>query len=164
MGMVLVKYLNVRLVDTLLLMLSNLKYGDLSKYGITKPKLGPLSLKIATGRSSVIDVGTIAKIKSGEIQVVKGPSRIQGNEVLFTDDKSYQFDAIVFATGYQSKVKKWLKDDFGLVGLDGFPIAKFPNHWKGENGLYFAGFARSGLAGISMDAKNIADDINMAYY
>uniref|UniRef100_A0A0E0JYB4 indole-3-pyruvate monooxygenase n=1 Tax=Oryza punctata TaxID=4537 RepID=A0A0E0JYB4_ORYPU len=42
---------------------------------------------------------------------------------------------------------------------DGFPKKKFPNHWRGENGLYCAGFARRGLAGIAMDAKNIVDDI-----
>uniref|UniRef100_A0A0E0BGH5 Uncharacterized protein n=1 Tax=Oryza glumipatula TaxID=40148 RepID=A0A0E0BGH5_9ORYZ len=42
---------------------------------------------------------------------------------------------------------------------DGFPKKFFPNHWKGENGLYCAGFARRGLAGIAMDAKNIADHI-----
>lgn len=42
---------------------------------------------------------------------------------------------------------------------DGFPKNYFPNHWRGENGLYCAGFARRGLAGIAMDAKNIANDI-----
>lgn len=42
---------------------------------------------------------------------------------------------------------------------DGFPKNYIPNHWRGENGLYCAGFARRGLAGIAMDAKNIANDI-----
>ena len=39
------------------------------------------------------------------------------------------------------------------------PIQKYLNHWKGENGLYCAGLARRGLAGIATDAKNIANDI-----
>ncbi|KAG8089499.1 hypothetical protein GUJ93_ZPchr0011g28063 [Zizania palustris] len=30
---------------------------------------------------------------------------------------------------------------------------------SGENRLYYVGFARRGLIGITMDAKNIADDI-----
>ncbi|KAG5594910.1 hypothetical protein H5410_036142 [Solanum commersonii] len=32
-------------------------------------------------------------------------------------------------------------------------------NWKGENGLYYAGFLKSGITGISMDARAIADDI-----
>lgn len=46
-----------------------------------------------------------------------------------------------------------------MLSNDGFPKKGYPSHWKGEDGLYFAGFSRRGLAGISMDAKNIARDI-----
>lgn len=46
-----------------------------------------------------------------------------------------------------------------MLNKDGFAKNDFPDHWKGANGLYCAGFARRGLAGIAMDAKNIADDI-----
>lgn len=69
LGMVLAQRLPIELVDDLLLLLSRSHYGSLSKYGIDKPALGPLALKAATGRSAVIDVGTISKIKIGEIQV-----------------------------------------------------------------------------------------------
>jgi len=41
------------------------------------------------------------------------------------------------------------------------PKPGFPNHWKGENGLYCAGFSRRGLDGIAFDARRIADDIRM---
>jgi indole-3-pyruvate monooxygenase len=46
-----------------------------------------------------------------------------------------------------------------MLNNDGLPKKEFPNHWKGENGLYCAGLAKRGLAGIAMDAKNIANDI-----
>jgi indole-3-pyruvate monooxygenase len=46
-----------------------------------------------------------------------------------------------------------------MLNSDGFPKKGYPNHWKGEDGLYWSGFARRGLSGISMDAKNIANDI-----
>ena len=46
-----------------------------------------------------------------------------------------------------------------MLNGNGVPIQKYPNHWKGENGLYCAGLARRGLAGIAIDAKNIANDI-----
>jgi indole-3-pyruvate monooxygenase len=46
-----------------------------------------------------------------------------------------------------------------MLNNDGFPKKDFPNHWKGANGLYCAGLGRRGLAGIALDAKNIANDI-----
>lgn len=42
---------------------------------------------------------------------------------------------------------------------DGLPKMAFPNGWKGERGLYAVGFTKRGLLGTSMDAKNIANDI-----
>ncbi|CAN6347831.1 unnamed protein product [Urochloa humidicola] len=65
----------------------------------------------------------------------------------------------MFATGYKTTVNLWLKDENCMMNDEGLPKKGYPNHWKGKNGLYCAGFASSGLAGISMDAKNIADDI-----
>jgi indole-3-pyruvate monooxygenase len=46
-----------------------------------------------------------------------------------------------------------------MLNNDGLPKKEFPNHWKGANRLYCAGLARRGLAGIALDAKNIANDI-----
>lgn len=42
------------------------------------------------------------------------------------------------------------------------PNQRIPNHWKGENFLYCAGFGKQGLLGISSDAQKIASDINLA--
>ena len=56
-------------MDGLLVMLAKLKYGDLSKYRIVRPKNGPLTIKISTGKSAVIEVGTVYKIKTGELKV-----------------------------------------------------------------------------------------------
>jgi len=36
----------------------------------------------------------------------------------------------------------------------------FPEHWKGENGLYCAGMARRGIYGSYEDAELIAGDIS----
>ncbi|KAL9998230.1 putative indole-3-pyruvate monooxygenase [Helianthus debilis subsp. tardiflorus] len=84
---------------------------------------------------------------------------IQGDIIKFTNGQERQFDAIVFATGFKSTVRKWLKEDGGLFNEKGMPKHKSPNQLKGENGLYCVGFASAGLFGISNDAKNIANDI-----
>ncbi|KAF5811146.1 putative indole-3-pyruvate monooxygenase [Helianthus annuus] len=160
LGMYLLKYIPCTFVDKMVLMLSKLLYGDLGSYGIQRPLKGPFLLKKETGRSPVIDVGTISKIRTGDIEVMPAIKDIQGDRINFTNDQERQFDAIVFATGFKSTVQKWLKDDGGLFNEKGMPKYKSPNHWKGENGLYCVGFASAGLFGISNDAKNIANDIS----
>ncbi|KAI3783646.1 hypothetical protein L1987_42732 [Smallanthus sonchifolius] len=69
LGMYLLKYISCTLVDKMVLMLSKLLYGDLGAYGIQRPFEGPFWLKKETGRSPVIDVGTISKIKTEDIEV-----------------------------------------------------------------------------------------------
>ena len=69
LGMTLVQHTPVNVVDDLLVRLSNFVFGDLSRHGIVRPKIGPLLLKAKTGRSAVIDVGTVGLIKKGVIKV-----------------------------------------------------------------------------------------------
>jgi indole-3-pyruvate monooxygenase len=72
LGMILAQWrLSLRLVDFILVLLAYLLFGDLSKYGIVRPNMGPLLLKAKTGRSAVIDVGTTKLIKKGDIKVRK---------------------------------------------------------------------------------------------
>ncbi|XP_077210886.1 putative indole-3-pyruvate monooxygenase YUCCA10 [Tasmannia lanceolata] len=163
LGMTMLKYLPLSMVDSMVSMVAKLKYGDMSKYGLCKPTKGPFYLKATTGRSPVIDVGTMNKIKSGEIQVLPALTQIKGDEAVFADGKLHQFDSIIFATGYRSTAKDWVKDEDYLLGKDGMPKEKYPNHWKGKNGLYCAGLSRRGLAGVAEDAQNIADDINRIF-
>ncbi|CAL4979329.1 unnamed protein product [Urochloa decumbens] len=164
LGMTLVQHIPVNIVDYLLVKLSNFVFGDLSKHGIVRPKIGPLLLKEKNGRSAVIDVGTIGLIKNGTIKVLGDISKIKGNIVEFECRKETSFDAIVFATGYNSTANMWLKNGESMLNNDGLPKQEFPNHWKGANGLYCAGLAKRGLAGIAMDAKNITNDILSSYH
>lgn len=75
LGLILLKYIPHNMVDSLMVMLSKLAYGDLTKYGITRPKEGPFFMKVAYGKYPVFDVGTYNKIKSGEIQVINKKDR-----------------------------------------------------------------------------------------
>ncbi|XP_047087764.1 probable indole-3-pyruvate monooxygenase YUCCA10 [Lolium rigidum] len=159
LGMTLAHHLPLNLVDKLLVTGAKFMFGDLSRHGITMPNMGPMMLKSKTGRSAVIDVGTVGLIKNGIIQVQGSISKIMGNTVKFQSGDEISFDAIVFATGYKSTANMWLKNGESMLNDNGLPTKEYPNHWKGENGLYCAGLARRGLAGITADAKNIANDI-----
>nr|XP_043638364.1 probable indole-3-pyruvate monooxygenase YUCCA10 [Erigeron canadensis] len=159
----LLKFIPLNWVDSLLVMVSKVLYGDLTKFGLERPNEGPFFLKTRDGKLAIIDVGTIEKIKSGEIQVLPALQSIKGkeNEVVFRDGKCYQFDAIIFATGFKRSTHMWLQGGDSLLDEDGIPKPKFPNHWKdGENGLYCAGLGRRGIYGAASDAQNIADHIS----
>ncbi|MBA0554110.1 hypothetical protein Golob_013235 [Gossypium lobatum] len=160
LGLILVKYVRVNLVDSLMVMLSKLVYGDLSKYGINRPKEGPFFMKAVYGKYPIIDIGTCKKIKSQEIQVLPSICSIRGNEVVFENGTTHPFDTIVFCTGFKRSTNVWLKGDDYLLNDDGISKLSFPNHWKGKNGLYCVGLSRRGLYGAASDALNIADDIN----
>ena len=69
LGMTVAHHLPLYLVDNLLVTTAKFIFGDLSRHGITMPKMGPIILKSKIGRSAVIDVGTLGLIKKGIIQI-----------------------------------------------------------------------------------------------
>ncbi|EPS72404.1 hypothetical protein M569_02353, partial [Genlisea aurea] len=166
LSMWLMRWLPVRLVDRLVLTLSWLSIGDTSRLGLDRPQIGPLELKTRFGKTPVLDVGTMDKIRAGQIEVRPGIRRIVGEEwVEFEDGREEYFDDVVLATGYRSNVPSWLNEggeeggDAMFSTKDGLPNNPFPNGWKGDRGLYAVGFTRRGLLGASTDARKIADDI-----
>ncbi|KAJ7965998.1 Flavin-containing monooxygenase [Quillaja saponaria] len=159
LSMWLLKWLPIRFVDRLLLIVSWLMFGDTSRLGLDRPSLGPLQLKNLSGKTPVLDVGTLAKIKSGHIKVCPAIKRLKHHAVEFDNGRKERFDDIILATGYKSNVPYWLKEGDMFCKEDGLPRRPFPNGWKGESGLYAVGFTKRGLLGASMDSKRIAQDI-----
>ncbi|RLM58934.1 hypothetical protein C2845_PM18G11560 [Panicum miliaceum] len=156
LGMTLVQHIPVNVVDDLLVRLANFVFGDLSRHGIVRPKTGPLQLKAETGRSAVIDVGTVGLIKKGIIKVLGNISRIKGSIVEFENGRESAFDVIVFATGYKSTANTWLKNGESMLNNAGLPKQEFPNHWKGANGLYCAWLVLPWMPRISPVASCLA--------
>ena len=50
---IMLKYFKLSLVDSLMVMLSKLVYGDLTKYGIRRPTEGPFYMKVQYGKYPV---------------------------------------------------------------------------------------------------------------
>ncbi|KAH7682438.1 Indole-3-pyruvate monooxygenase protein [Dioscorea alata] len=163
LSMWLLKWLPMRMVDQLLLLASRFMLGDTSRLGLERPQLGPLELKAKSGKTPVLDVGTLARIRSGDIKVCPGIKRLTRHGADFMDGSSEEFDAIILATGYKSNVPAWLKEKDFFSDKDGLPRKPFPNGWKGEKGLYAVGFTKKGILGASMDARRIADDIEKCW-
>ncbi|WOK95726.1 indole-3-pyruvate monooxygenase YUCCA2-like isoform X1 [Canna indica] len=158
----LLKLLPVRVVDSLLLLVSRFVLGNTECHGLHRPRKGPLELKLLTGKTPVLDAGALAKIKSGDIQVLPAVKRLTAYRAEFMDGRMEDFDATILATGYRSNIHTWLKEgDF--ICKESLPRRPFCNGWKWERGLYAVGFSPRGLFGTSIDARRIADDIEQCW-
>ncbi|KAG8369746.1 hypothetical protein BUALT_Bualt14G0045800 [Buddleja alternifolia] len=158
LGVRLMKWMPLCVVDKILLAASRLILGDIEKYGLKRPCLGPLKMKNTQGKTPVLDIGTLSRIRSGDIKIVPGIKKFLQGGVELINGKILEIDSVILATGYSSNVPSWLKES-EFFSRDGFPVSPFPNGWKGQNGLYAVGFTRRGLSGASMDAVRVAQDI-----
>ncbi|XP_057430822.1 probable indole-3-pyruvate monooxygenase YUCCA3 [Lotus japonicus] len=157
-AVMLMKRFPLWMVDKILLILARLILGNIEKYGLKRPSIGPIELKNTAGKTPVLDIGALEKIRSGQIKVVPGIRRFFQGKVELVDGKVLQIDSVVLATGYRSNVPSWLKEN-DFFSEDGIPKDPFPNGWKGKAGLYAVGFTRRGLSGASLDAMSVSHDI-----
>ena len=110
-GVTMMKWMPVWLVDKTLLLVTRLSLGNTDKYGLKRPELGPLELKNTVGITPVLDVGAFSKIKSGKIKIVPGIVKFEPGKVELVDGRVLGIDSVVLATGYRSNVPSWLKVD-----------------------------------------------------
>ncbi|XP_073009376.1 probable indole-3-pyruvate monooxygenase YUCCA9 [Typha latifolia] len=162
MAVFLMKWLPLWLVDKILLVLAWFVLGNIERFGLKRPSTGPLELKNTQGKTPVLDIGALSKMRSGDIKVVPGIKRFWQKKVELIDGRLVDVDSVILATGYRSNVPQWLQES-EFFSKDGFPRMPFPNGWKGKSGLYAVGFTRRGLSGASSDAVRIAKDITVVW-
>lgn len=127
------------LADAMNAPLMHLLTGDLSRYGLHRPKEGPVTQVRRHGRVPFIDVGTVQLIKQGLVQVKPGIERFTETGVVFTDGRAEPFDAVVLATGYRPQVGAWLQAGESVLDENGAPRAGGQALGQSE-GLYFCGY------------------------
>lgn len=129
------------LCDRLARLMQLMSVGNVSAYGLGKPKHPP-TYDNRRGKTPVIDIGTIDQIKAGTIRVVPSIDRINAKTVSFTDGREFPFDAIILATGYRTGLASFLDADLSaqLLNERGYP----KKLWFDDaslQGLYFLGFS-----------------------
>lgn len=103
------KWLPLWLVDKIMLVLAWIVLGNIENYGLKRPSIGPLELKNTKGKTPVLDIGALEKIRSKEIQVVPGIKRFSCGMVELVNGEKLGIDSVVLATGYCSNVPYWLQ-------------------------------------------------------
>ncbi|CAM8999583.1 unnamed protein product [Rhodiola kirilowii] len=95
------------------------------------------------GKTPVLDIGALAKIKAGEIKVVPAIKRFSHSGVEFINGEYLNLDDVILATGYKINVPSWLHES-DFFCKNGFPKTALPNSWKGQSGLYAVDFCAKG--------------------
>ena len=132
--------------DRLGSLLRSMTVGDLSRYGIATPELAPLAQLRERGKTPVIDMGTVARIKSGEIAVRPAIDHFARDEVVFSDGRGDPFDTVILATGYKPVLEGLLPDPRDVLDEKGLPrqvVGEGPHR-----GLYFVGFDNHRPGGV----------------
>jgi cation diffusion facilitator CzcD-associated flavoprotein CzcO len=149
-----------RVADAMNALTLRLAVGDLAAVGFAKRDDGPFAQIAEGGRIPVIDVGTLARIRRGEIAVRKGVASFDGPEVGFADGTRERFDAVVLATGFTTGLPAMLPDHASVLDPHGRP--RDPGREAAVPGLYFCGYdlATTGLLRqIGIEARRIGQDI-----
>jgi hypothetical protein len=151
-----VRNLPIAVGDRLGRVVSHLAFGDLTRYGLGRPDLGPLSAFKLRRRVPLIDVGTIAAIKSGQIAVKPGVARLTETGAVFADGSATTYDAVILATGFRPALAE-------IVAIPGvLDDAGTPRDWRGGGvcpNLFFVGYyqpATGLLRQIGIDAEAVA--------
>ncbi len=142
-------------------LLKKITIGNLDKYGIKIRSQSPLQQLRETGKTPLIDLGTVNMIKKGHIKVLPDIVSFSENTVHFNNGKSYEMDALICATGYQSGISRLIPEIKSYLDRYGNP--KFPIGTGRWSGLYFLGFNNfrpGGVLGIiNEDSEQIAKHI-----
>jgi cation diffusion facilitator CzcD-associated flavoprotein CzcO len=158
---ILLSRLPTKLGDALASVLARVTVGDLRRLGLRRSPISPLRELREHGRTPVIDVGTLARLRSGDIGVRPGIRRLRAGGVEFVDGVVAPFDAILLATGYRAGVEALFPGT--AVPVDGSGL---PTQLVGEGplaGIYFVGFDTRQPGGllrtIAAQALAVADRI-----
>ena len=124
--------------DAIARWLCTVTVGDIDRYGLKRSDLSPLRQLREHGRTPVIDIGTLARIQSGEIAVYPGIDRYTPEGVRFVDGREAPFDAVVLATGYRAGVEQLFPETDVPLDANGMPRDVIGR--GALRGAYFVGF------------------------
>ncbi len=136
-------------------------FGNVEKYGLRISKMHPTVQLRETGKTPVIDLGTVDLIKKGKIKVHPDIKSFDTSGAVTIEGKSIPIDQVILSTGYTAAVESFMpsvQEILDKSDIPGTPI--------GEGNLsnaYFLGFDNYKVGGIlgsiHTDSQLIAQEI-----
>jgi putative flavoprotein involved in K+ transport len=132
-----IRYLPPGWVDPISKAQRKLSIPDLSPWGLPRPEVGVRTTFIEKGTTPILDVGIVAAVRRGAVEIVAAVEGFDGADVLLADGSRIAPDAVIAATGFRAGLDS-------LVGhLDVVDARGLPRKTDGEPvlpGLWFVGF------------------------
>jgi putative flavoprotein involved in K+ transport len=110
---------------------------DLADRGLPRPAHGVRTAFVTTGTTPILDVGIVAAVKSGRVEVVAAVESFDGADVVLADGSKIRPDVVIAATGFRAGLDRLVE------GLDVLGPRGLPTKTDGEPalpGLWFVGF------------------------
>jgi putative flavoprotein involved in K+ transport len=155
---VLFRHMPPPLFDPIALRLRRVVLGDLSPYGLPEPPEGLLARVRRDDQIPLVDMGFVAAVKSGRIEIVAGVVGFDGARVLLADQSSITPEVVVAATGYRRGLEP-LVGHLGVLDASGRPTVRGAATHPAAPNLWFTGFTNpvSGMfREMAIDARRIA--------
>ncbi len=149
-----------RVGDAIARLVSRISFGRLEALGFRLLPYGPMTQIRTRGRIPLIDVGTLARIRSKEIELMPGVESFQAAGARFAGGAERPFDAVVLATGYRPAAGEFFEGADGILDADGTPLQ---SGIETLPGLYFCGFKvvpTGMLRELGREAQRIARSID----
>lgn len=156
------RHIPPKLADLLNSGITRLRTGDITKLGLKKSEKGPVTQIVEDKRIPLIDIGTLAAIRSGLISVYGRIDRVESAQVHFEDGQTVEFDVILLATGFRPDLRDMLPDLGSRLDENGAPRLSGADSLS--DGLAFCGYkvAPTGyLREIRLEAEAISHQISV---
>jgi putative flavoprotein involved in K+ transport len=157
-----IRHLPPHWVDPVTKTQRRLSIPDLAARGLPRPEHGVRTSFLQTGTTPILDVGIVAAVRSGRVEIVAAVERFDGADVVLADGTRLQPDAVIAATGFRAGLEE-LVGHLGVLGPRGLPERRDGD--PALPGLWFVGFTPT-LGGQlregSIAARKVAAGITAA--
>ncbi len=152
--------LPVRVVVPISKALRKISIPDLEPFGLPAPRDG-IAQFARTGTVPILDVGFVAAVRRGAVEIVPAVERFEEGEVVLAGGSRLSVDAVVAATGFRPGLEP-LVGHLGVLDGEGRPAVAGSRTDQSAPGLYFAALQPT-LSGLlraaAQDAEHVAEAI-----
>ncbi|MHB8572915.1 MAG: flavin-containing monooxygenase [Candidatus Dormibacteria bacterium] len=134
---------------------------DLAPYGLPMPDRGVRRRMEDDGVTAILDVGIVAAVMRGDVQVVGAVQAFEGGSVQLAGGAVLEPDAVVAATGYSTDLES-LVGHLDVLGRRGLPRVQGADTLEHARGLHFIGYINhpeGALRHMARQARRLAGSL-----
>ena len=150
--------LPLRVADGLARATARLTVGDLTRFGLPRPRRGIYTQMIRDRQIPILDAGFIAALRAGRIEIVPAVEGFEGPSVLLRGGGRIEPDVVIAATGFRHGLEALL-GGLGVLDASGQPLVHGATAAPHAPGLHLIGLTSpptGNLREMARDARRIA--------